>query len=68
VIGNNAFSMSDAYGMNSLEYVKLPDGILTLQNKALHGCYSLKNIVLPDSIVSIGTYCFSAYLTWDKKM
>ncbi len=52
-IGTGAFSENE-----SLESIKLPNGLLHIGNAAFSGCSSLTFIELPDSVISISWYAF----------
>lgn len=45
-------------GLNKLVYVKLPEGLKEIPNKAFYSCSSLSHIYLPSSLQSIGDYAF----------
>lgn len=53
-IGNSACRLS------SFKYVDLPQGLLTVGDKAFEGCANLETIILPDSITRIGVQAFAA--------
>ena len=36
--------------------VIIPDGVTSIEKSAFYGCQSLTNIVIPDSVKSIGDY------------
>lgn len=54
-IGNSAFS-----GCRQLERVTLEKGIQTIEKEAFTNCVSLVEIILPDTITSVGDYAFSS--------
>jgi len=37
----------------------IPDGVTRIEDRAFYGCINLKNITIPDSVTSIGSYAFS---------
>ena len=46
------------YGCTSLQSVKLPNNITSIDKSAFSGCTGLQDIELPDSITSIGEWAF----------
>lgn len=53
-IGKNAFENE-----KSLESVRVPDGVMIIENGAFSDCTNLKNIVLPNTILSVGCDSFA---------
>lgn len=47
-----------AFAMSSLERVKFPDTLLTIDNNAFFECYALTQLQLPDSLQRIGSMAF----------
>ncbi len=54
VIGNSAF-----YGCTVLESITIPNTILEIDEYAFGDCESLKDVIIPDSVVFIGDNAFS---------
>ncbi len=54
IVGDNLLSTSGGYGYPGLETIVLHDGITRIGNYALSGCPNLKEIELPDTLISIG--------------
>lgn len=54
IIGNNMFS-----GCKNLQYLILPDNVISVGENAFSGCSSLISIILNDNITSIGSNAFS---------
>ena len=46
------------HGCTSLESIKIPGGVTTIEEYALKDCSSLDSIVIPDGVVIIGDYVF----------
>lgn len=57
--GTNCIAASAFSGCRSLTSVKIPEGIITIENGTFSACGSLTNVTLPDEIRSIGDYAFS---------
>ena len=53
-IGSYAFR-----NCTSLENIKLPSTLLSIQSSAFNGCSSLKSIIIPDSVTSISQSVFA---------
>ena len=53
-IGMLAFS-----GCSALKYVRIPEGVVSINAFAFSGCNSLVSIVLPESLRQIGSDAFS---------
>ena len=52
-IGNNAFRY---FPMESIE---IPNSVTTIENEAFYNCYSLSDVIIPDSVTNIGWGAFS---------
>ena len=52
-IGDKVFSVS------KLKLIELPNSLKCIGDEAFNSCYSLKELVIPDSVVKIGKGCFS---------
>ncbi len=53
-IPDNAFK-----DCNSMEYIKLPEGVTSIGSQAFYDCTSLTGITIPNSVTSIGDSAFS---------
>ncbi|MDD7351176.1 MAG: leucine-rich repeat protein [Clostridia bacterium] len=52
-LGDGVFS-----NMSSLVYVKLPQGLTKIPNKAFYDCKKLTHVTIPSTVQSIGDYAF----------
>ncbi len=52
-LGDGVFS-----NMSSLVYVKLPQGLTKIPNKAFYDCKKLTHVTIPSTVQSIGNYAF----------
>lgn len=52
-------SSSQFYNCPMLEYVELPEGLLSIGSEGFASCASLKTIKLPSTLTNIGRYAFS---------
>lgn len=50
---------------NALETVSLPEGI-DLKNRIFYNTYLIKNLIIPNGVTEIGTYCFVNMYSLDK--
>lgn len=48
-----------AFYNSGVEIINLPKNLVTIGNSAFDGCYNLKNITIPETVISIGIYAFS---------
>ena len=51
--GNYAF-----YGLSKLNYVKLPNDLISVSPYAFYGCSSLRKLEIPETVQSVGKYAF----------
>lgn len=60
VISENITSISTCFfeGMTSLRYVKLPNTLKTIEEKAFYQCISLQRIEIPNSVTKMGDGVF----------
>ena len=47
-------------GMNNLEIITIPNGLISIDSSTFAYCYSLKSLIIPNSVTSIGSPSFSA--------
>ena len=52
-IGTDAFRNSD------ISNVELPDGLVSVGDRAFYGCKKLQQIILPNTVTTLGVSCFS---------
>jgi len=43
----------------NLQYITIPEGLLTINDYAFYGCISLNTVALPSTLTSIGRYAFN---------
>lgn len=58
-IASKAFMYSGLNNNDKIEYVKIPNTIISIELAAFDGCKSLKQIEIPNSVESIGYQAFS---------
>lgn len=44
--------------------VIVPDGIISIGERAFHNCENLTNIIIPDSVIHIGSWAFASCISF----
>lgn len=68
ISGNPKFDYSVFYSCDSLENIVLSDKMEALPLGFLADCYSLRNIVIPDSVTFIESQAFRSYYTCTRNL